>query len=153
MKTIIQYIILVGVPLLGVLVILRLGSHLQAPASVGGSWILQIEPRDGSAAACPEYPEWLLPPVMLVSQSGSDLVIKLNDSQKSVFSGKLHELTITGSEKPTSNPTAPVFLVAAVDRSVEPDTLEGYFATPTCTSRLPVTGVRQPHAVNITGEH
>lgn len=51
MKALLQYAPMVGVPLLGVALALRVGAHLQAPPSVGGAWRV-VESRD-PGPACP----------------------------------------------------------------------------------------------------
>jgi hypothetical protein len=52
-KLIVAYVLLVGVPLLGLLGIVRAGQHLTPPISVGGTWrrILELWNRD-LAAIC-----------------------------------------------------------------------------------------------------
>lgn len=51
MKAFLQYAPMVGVPLLGVALALRVGTHLAAPPSVGGAWRV-VESRD-PGPACP----------------------------------------------------------------------------------------------------
>ena len=49
MKAILQYTAMVGIPVLIVFVLLRIGEHsLRAPASVGGAWELELTPQSAS---------------------------------------------------------------------------------------------------------
>jgi hypothetical protein len=70
------YILLVGVPLVGLLGILEAGRSIAAPMSVGGDWVLDVDP-----AACPSGVARLRQPVLSIVQSGTDALVTLNDGR------------------------------------------------------------------------
>ena len=82
MKTLLQYLVLVGIPILGVLGILRMGQGLTAPQAVSGIW--QVTPSGpaltpSAVRACPAAAEFLEQPNLSVEQSGPRLVFDLSN--------------------------------------------------------------------------
>jgi hypothetical protein len=68
-RLILEYAVLVGIPLLGVAAILRLGQNVTAPPSIGGMWRIEADWTGCDA-----------PPVeMRVKQSGRYVEIELRD--------------------------------------------------------------------------
>ena len=76
-KTLLQYLLFVGLPLLGVLVALALGRNLGAPAAVHGTWALAIPQQP--ALQCQAFAGWNGETQMAISQSGPDLIIVFSD--------------------------------------------------------------------------
>jgi len=66
----------VGVPLAGLLGILEAGRSIAAPMSVGGDWVLEVDP-----AACPSGIARLRQPALNIVQSGADALVTLNDGR------------------------------------------------------------------------
>jgi|SRR5690606_26360719 len=79
MKALLQYAPMVGVPLLGVALALRVGSHLQAPPSVGGAWRV-VESRD-PGPACPALTALGAIRDLRIAQSGPGLRVLLRGEQ------------------------------------------------------------------------
>ena len=82
------YLLLVGVPVLGLLGILEAGRAITAPLSVGGDWALEFDP----AAPCATGPASLQQPALSISQSGTEALITVNDGHATTL-----EATINGS--------------------------------------------------------
>ena len=91
LKTIFQYLLFVGLPLLGVLVALALGRNLGAPAAVHGTWALAIPLQP--ALQCQVFAGWNGETQMAISQSGPDLIIVFSDKALPGLTGSL-----TGTE-------------------------------------------------------
>jgi hypothetical protein len=72
-KALALYLVLVGIPVLGVSTIVRMGEKITPPVSVGGIWRAQARP-DSSCQDEP-FPDSL---VMNVAQSGPQLIVHLN---------------------------------------------------------------------------
>ena len=68
LKTAVVYLVLVGVPLLGLFVVLRWGAAIEPPAHVGGAWAIE--------RACSAMPK---APAIVVDQSGRFLRARLSD--------------------------------------------------------------------------
>ena len=77
MKALLQYLVLVGIPVLGVLGILELGQGLTAPRAVSGIW--QITPKASTSLACPTPAEVMKKPTLVVEQSGPRLVFEVGN--------------------------------------------------------------------------
>ena len=74
MRSLLLYLLLVGIPAAGVAGILRAGAGLEAPASVGGQWTLDVVPP----AADPRCE--LTSGALVISQSGVHLDAALRPS-------------------------------------------------------------------------
>lgn len=147
MKAVLHYIFLVGLPILGVVGLLKLGSTLQAPASIGGTWLLQWQ--NDSLANCGNLFDSAVSPLLTISQSGTHLVLELNTLEKTSLKATFNDLTITtnGSGAETA-----VFQ-ATVDRQSEPNQLTGTLTLPQCPTPLSLVGIRQPKQAATTGGH
>ena len=70
------YLLLVGVPVLGLLGILEAGRGIPAPPSIGGEWTLEFD----LAAHCATPPGAILrQPAFNISQSGTEALVTLDD--------------------------------------------------------------------------
>jgi len=150
MRASLQYSALVGIFLLGVLGILRLGSRLQAPASVEGHWTLHF-------STLPNQPDLVCTPAWLgtnstelvISQSGRELALTWNAPSPITFKGELSGFTIHAASK-----DAPGWQLAAeVDRHADPDVLMGTLSSETCAGAIQLEGVRKPHVTSFTGKN
>jgi hypothetical protein len=144
MKAILHYLALVGLPILGILGLLQLGSSLQAPASIGGIWLLQPADAEVQNADCAKLFTETAVPTLLISQSGIFLQLTMNTTEKLTLTGRL-----TGLEVVAEADTA-VFQ-ATINRESEPDSLTGKLLIPPCT--LSLTGLRQPELQTAIGGH
>ncbi|HEV2175793.1 MAG TPA: hypothetical protein VGW33_01095 [Terriglobia bacterium] len=151
-KLVAVYLGLVGVPLLGLLGVLRVGRRLAAPISVGGSWNLQADFRTLTEAPCRELLSSINQPFLSISQSGANLVFTLNNSQKTTVVGTLNRTTLAmGGAEPLSSPSRTcadpqaIYLAATVSTQGKNRVLTGTLGISGCASCAPVSfhAVRQ----------
>lgn len=126
MRFVTLYLVLVGLPVLGVLGILRAGQELTAPRSVSGTWV--AEPSFGAepVGAC-----WLSRLgadrlTMMVSQSGPNLDAALQGQRPISLQGTIQRdrLDLQSPESPTKSPPLAVELMAHLGDD-EPPLLTG----------------------------
>jgi hypothetical protein len=84
------YILLVGVPVLGLLGILEAGRAIVAPPAIGGEWKLEFDP----AANCATGLASLRQPALSISQSGTEALITVNDGRGAVFPATVEGATL-----------------------------------------------------------
>jgi hypothetical protein len=136
LRPLLSYALLVGFPLAALLAILRAGSRLQAPPSVGGTW--RSEARQDTL-------------LLEVEQSGVHLVVRADTFR---FTGVLRGDSILAAAKtrPPADADAPcgprrgMGLRARVDRAAEPDRMRGTLLVPGDPHCRPAgfTAVREP---------
>jgi hypothetical protein len=84
------YLLLVGVPVLGLLGILEAGRGISAPLSIGGDWAIELDP----AARCANSPAGLRQPALSISQSGTQALITLNDGHATTLDATVQGATL-----------------------------------------------------------
>jgi hypothetical protein len=72
-RLLIEYLLMVGVPLLLLLGVLQRGRGLSAPSSVDGSWRLEVDGSPGSTSPCEQTLDALDGSVIEITQSGNYL--------------------------------------------------------------------------------
>ena len=85
------YLLLVGVPVLGLLGILEAVRGIAAPPSISGDWTLQFDP----AAPCANGPASLRQPALSISQSGTGALITVNDGHATTLEASIDGSTLT----------------------------------------------------------
>lgn len=153
-KLVLEYVFLVGLPLVGLLGILRAGQHLTPPISVAGAWNVDA---DLSALASAGYGQLLTgarQPFLTISQSGTSLVFSLNNPQRTTLSGTIHDTTLTigpehsegfeGTGGHCGDPRA-IYLKAVVYKQGGQRVLTGILGIRSCEKCVPVSfrAVRQ----------
>jgi hypothetical protein len=138
-KTGLFYIGMLGSTLFGIWVIIRLGSGLQAPMSVEGTWELELTQPE-VAAQCEGLSGWVAQPKMRINQSGPDLTIQLNNTFRTTFSGKLIGATFAAVADGPANTGEIMQLSAQIDRTGEPDRLQGLLTNAKCGASVQVIG-------------
>ena len=86
MRHLISYLLFVGIPLAGLLGVLRVGQGLQAPAAVHGAWAVQ--PMAASGRACARY---------LLSGGDSTLALTQSGRQLSGGLGPARDVALRGA--------------------------------------------------------
>ena len=86
MRSIVLYGFIVGLPIVGISMVLKVGRDLPAPPAVWGSWSLQLE---GWAPGCSAAAGLGGPTTLTIGQSGDHLVLSFGDSIRSQLSGQL----------------------------------------------------------------
>jgi hypothetical protein len=143
------YILLVGLPILGLFGVLRKGRSLTPPISVDGSWKVQTDGVATLPCGNASQPSNIN---LAISQSGETFTMNLGGVQKSPIFGALDGTTLkaTGpsSAWPGDNSCAgghDFSLIAKVDPKASPRALAGTISINDCPSCSPVSfhAVRQ----------
>jgi hypothetical protein len=146
---VIAYILLVGLPLVGLVGVLRSGRGLNAPFSVDGAWKINAGAGQSSAAPCSDFLSSVSNSPVSISQSGTSLVIGLGGKTTTgTLDGKTIKAQFAGAENPnaTDCKDRSLALTATLDPLTEPRTLSGRLSVEGCESCAPVEfrAVRQP---------
>jgi hypothetical protein len=131
------YTAFVGIPLLFLVGVLRVGHALEAPTSVGGRWKMETGGKLAAAISCGPAPE-ADPIVLRVGQSGPHLRMELRDGTTVPLRGDIDGNDVTAespqtkprNRKPGESPT--VHLKAQVDRDAKPQALAGTLQVEGC---------------------
>ena len=156
---VVAYVLLVGLPLLGLAGVLKSGRSLVAPISVDGTWKIEAGASHvGSPSAsqsCDKTVASLAAGSLGISQSGKSLVLTFNGGSKAVASGALEGKNLSASFVPSRDASSdnhcgdqPITLAATIDPQVEPRSLSGVLSVNGCASCVPLEfrAVRQPRA-------
>ena len=143
---IIAYALLVGLPILGLVGILKSGRVLAAPISVDGVWKLQTDPVHLAALPCGKTLASSPDAALTISQSGRNFTLSLKDEPKSAASGVLDGTSLKASLVPSApwseeagcGSDREISLVATVDPKANPRSLEGTLSVKQCLSCAPV---------------
>jgi hypothetical protein len=84
------YLVLVGIPVLGLLGILQAGRRVHAPLSIGGDWTVEFAAAEG----CANGPAGLRQPALNISQSGTEALITLNDGHATTMEATVDNATL-----------------------------------------------------------
>lgn len=140
-RLVISYVLLVGIPLLGVVGVLGAGRGLMAPISVAGNWDLQLDPSVPQAQSCGTGLVFTDPTILDISQSGNYLTLTLNSQPQVGLQGTLQGKTVAaslGSPPETSySGAAGLSLTAEVDTNAAPRTMSvvlSFDGSPSCGS-------------------
>jgi hypothetical protein len=138
---VIAYILLVGLPVVGLVGVLKSGRALAAPISVDGIWQLQVDPAQVSALPCGKLLAYTPDTALAISQSGKNFTLSLTNGSKSTASGVLDGTTLKASLVPAARSDEPgcgngreISLVATVDPKAEPRLLAGELSVSSCPS-------------------
>ena len=155
-KLFVAYILLVGVPLLGLLGILRAGEHLAAPISVGGTWNLEGDRAPLAGSRCKSALANISQPFFAISQSGSHLTFTLNNPEQTALPGTIRLNTVTvGSDSALADASGDcahpqaIHLQAALYKQRSQRVLLGTLSLAGCADcpSLPFRAVRQSSVV------
>ena len=94
MRSVLLYLSLVGLPILGMVGALHLGRGLTAPASVAGVWRVELSGPPGGIQRCNDAPV-SEPLALQIIQSGRRIAVSVGDAKKVAAVGELRETTIT----------------------------------------------------------
>jgi len=142
MRSVFLYVVLVGLPILGVVAVLRVGERLTPPRSVGGDWT--VEAPDLSAGISDCRPSWWNagPLVMVIAQSGPDLVVTFPATPDWTLSGTIRGDTLTAATRGSSRQASAIGpgnsadLQLTLDSQAEPDRLTGILRLAGCEAAL-----------------
>jgi hypothetical protein len=150
---IIAYIVLVGLPIVGLAGALKSGRALTAPISVDGAWTLQVDPVQLAALPCAKSLVPVQDATLAISQSGKNFTLSFPSWPKSIGTGKIEGTKLTASLIPPDVWTSQagcgnareLSIVAAVDGKTDSRSLLGTLSVNDCPSCATVRfhGVRQ----------
>jgi hypothetical protein len=138
----IAYILLVGLPIVGLLAVLKSGHTLKAPISVDGVWHLQVDAASLATLPCgktlADNPEAEL----AISQSGKNFTLTVANEPKSASSGIIEGTTVNATIAPSPDWSAQagcggdhgLTLLATVDANASPRTMSGHISASHCPS-------------------
>jgi hypothetical protein len=137
----IAYILLVGLPILGLVGILKSGRAMAAPISVDGTWSLQADAVGLTSLPCGKS---LIASDLAISQSGGSFTLSLGSGTKATASGVLAGNVLKASLSPSSPDDADcgrgreLVLLATVDPKAIPKSLTGTISVTDCPTCKPV---------------
>jgi hypothetical protein len=151
-KFFIAYVLLVGLPILGLVGILKSGRAMAAPISVDGTWALQTDPAGFTSLPCGKS---LTASDLVISQSGGHFTLTLKDAPKATASGALTGTTLKASLLPSSPNDMDcgrgheLVLFATVDPKATPNSLTGTISLNDCPACTPIEfrALRRPPVV------
>ncbi|HKG97794.1 MAG TPA: hypothetical protein VKA97_08265 [Pyrinomonadaceae bacterium] len=95
------YLLMVGTPLLGVLVVLHFGQRIPPTPSVAGAWTMQADFASLSSSPCAELVRRIEQPALLITQSGMYLQLRLNNREQTTIDGQLRGTTLSAGVAPS----------------------------------------------------
>ena len=139
---IIAYVLLVGLPIVGLVGVLKRGRSLTAPISVDGVWQVQADPIQVAALPCGKALAYNPDTALAISQSGRNFTLTLVNGPKSTGSGVLDGTALTASVVPSAawsevagcGTGRELSLVATVDPKTDPRSLAGMLSVSNCPS-------------------
>ena len=160
---VVAYILLVGLPLLGLAGVLRVGRSIKPPISVDGTWKIDADASHLANEPCGKILSSFANSSLGISQSGKTLVLTFDNSAKSSASGSLDGNVIkvpsallrdAAGDPACGGNQSPVF-TATVDPKTEPKSLTATLAVNGCASCAPLTfrAMRQPKPAAAGGGH
>ncbi len=145
-KLILSYICLVGIPLLGLIGIVRAGQRLQAPISVGGIWNVEADFSPLSGKPCGDALGSGKQPLLSISQSGDRVLLTLNNPQATALAGTIHGSALAAGNEDAGDPVGgqctaaqAIGVSAAVTEDGEERALTGVFKLISCPECAPVS--------------
>jgi len=156
-RFVIAYILLVGLPLLGLAGVLRFGQGLSAPISVNGVWKLGADGAPLPVGKCGKRLATLQDTLLTISQSGKELIVSVNNESLAIGSGVMEGTTLkatvplletTTKDEPICGSSNGITLTATVDPKLEPRSMQGTISLRECDScsGMKYRAVRQTHS-------
>jgi hypothetical protein len=138
---ILAYIFLVGLPIVGLLGVLKSGRGLKAPLSIDGVWQLQADPTQLAALPCGKALTDNPDTALAISQSGLNFTLSFANGPKSISSGVLDGTAIKASITPAGDWSAQqtcgndreLTLIATLDPQANPHSLAGELSVANCS--------------------
>jgi hypothetical protein len=138
---IIAYILLVGLPVLGLVGVLKTGRRIAGPISLDGTWTLQADSSRLASLPCGKS---LTSSDFSISQSGETFTLSITTGPKSTASGVLVGTTLKASlfpslsDDPDCGRGRELNLLATVDPNATPRSLTGTISLNDCPTCKPV---------------
>jgi hypothetical protein len=101
MRGLLIYLLLVGAPLIGVLTVLHVGRDIRPVTSVAGAWVIESDFAPLTNTPCAKLVTTIKQPALNITQSGRQLVLRLNTEEKTTFDGEVKGTTLEGGRSPS----------------------------------------------------
>jgi len=88
-KIVVAYIFLVGLPVLGLVGILRAGGSLAAPPAIHGPWEVSADFTSWRGVPCGQWLTDAGQPLMTITQAAAEMSVSLNNPEKTILTGTL----------------------------------------------------------------
>ncbi len=153
---VVAYVLLVGLPLLGLAGVLRTGRTLVAPISVDGVWKIEADTSRLAGQPCAKTVSSLSNTSVVISQSGKSLALSFNNASKTTASGTIDGKSVKASVDLARDASdngcgdQPLAMTATIDPKSEPKSLSGALSLNACPSCVPVEfhALKQPRAAS-----
>lgn len=137
MQRVINYLLLVGFPVLAVLGVLHYGNNMLTVMCIQGPRTAQTIQTSAAAPSCQEQHLQAERQGFSISQSGSQFSVSFNGEPKAVLQGQLRDTSITATAPSFSfgkdeNSSNLIGLRATIDRQTNPARLWGVFSFNNC---------------------
>lgn len=147
-KSILVYISLIAFVAVIIIVILQIGSKIQAPASIGGQW--QVIASTDELADCLQLTQSQPELFLQIQQSGPHLQIYFPaDTKANLLDGHIEGFRF----ETKSSRDDQLFLQGNLNRAVQPNTISATLSGEGCQDPISFTGVRQAGSAVNTGGH
>ena len=137
MRALLHYIPLVGIPVLGVSLVLRAGESTVAPPGVGGAWTF-VPSSAVAGSACAPAREMGPVAELSVAQSGTHVTISLNQSWRGL-PAKLHRLSGNSAELVID--AERLQFTGVIDRGARPERMQVQIRWPECPGDTTLSGI------------
>jgi hypothetical protein len=146
MKLLVTYLLLVGLPVIGVLGVLEVGRSLTPSLSVSGHWKVEIGRRAGANSSCADFFDESGPLTLSISQSGPNLSLLFESTRKLKLDGEIESTSLKATRTGSPDDDAElVQLKATFDPKTNPERLIGALSFNRCptTSGISFIATRQ----------
>ena len=136
MKTVANYLMLVGFPVLGVLGVLSLGQNLMSTMCIQGPWTMAVS-KPSASSSCQEQFEQTEQGGFSISQSGPQFSVSFKGEPPAVLYGQVQDADVNATAPHFSflkneNSSHPTQLRATIDRQTKPARLWGVLSFNNC---------------------
>jgi len=137
---VLAYVFLVILPLVGLAGILKAGRSVTAPVSIDGLWTLRLDSAQIDSLPCGKALATAPDKTIAIAQSGRNFVLTVPGGPKLTASGSLDGTTLRGSLMSLAESGdsclegRQLSLLATVDRTADPNLLNGSLSVPNCQS-------------------
>ncbi|HUJ22197.1 MAG TPA: hypothetical protein VLX58_11775 [Bryobacteraceae bacterium] len=149
---VLAYMLLVGLPVLGLFSILEAGRGLAPPPAISGDWDVQVDASDQAADNCLTNVQR---PFLNITQSGSNVTMGFNRTPKTVINASLGGNRLTGTATTPFAGSCGDGAVLRVDATVTgkpgKHAIDGRLFFDGCTSCAPVSFHARPSALRKPG--
>lgn len=135
MKKVVSYLMLVGLPMLGVIGVLRLGDRFLPMMCIQSPWNMVVSKPSASSSCEQQFRR--TERGFSISQSGSQFSVLFNGESKAVLYGQIQDSHVSATAPNSTfpeneNSSQPTELRATIDRQTNPARLWGVFSFKNC---------------------